>query len=355
MSLKALILVGGYGTRLRPITFTIPKPVIEFCGRPFIYNQLDALAKVGVDQIIFALSHFSETIKSSVLQWVKNHLQKTGKLIDIIFSNEPKPLGTAGPLKYAENYLTKSNAFFVLNSDVICEYPLEAMLAKAKETNGNVMLVTPVSDPSKYGLVSFENLQNRVEKFIEKPKTYNSNDEHFINAGIYLLKPDILTLIPENVMVSIEKQIFPKVAQMKELFVVKNPSFWMDIGQPFDFLKGTHLLLESQKKKNMVFSDLKNVTGLEIGQDVIVGANCEIGKFCKLENCVIMSGSKIGDFSLIKNSIIAPGCSLGKRNFVLDTIFGELVQTQEDCFISNSKICPFKEISTHQTINESIM
>ncbi|RKO95588.1 nucleotide-diphospho-sugar transferase, partial [Caulochytrium protostelioides] len=186
--MKALILVGGFGTRLRPLTLTMPKPLVEFANRPMILHQIEALVRAGVTDIVLAVNYRPEIMSDFISKYEK----ELG--VRITFSVETEPLGTAGPLALAKDILGKDDSpFFVLNSDVTCEFPFAAMIAfhKAHGAEGT-LLVTKVEEPSKYGVVVQYPQQSTIERFVEKPKEFVSNR---INAGLYLFSPAILRRI----------------------------------------------------------------------------------------------------------------------------------------------------------------
>lgn len=175
---RALILVGGYGTRLRPLTLSRPKPLVEFSNKPILMHQIEALVEAGVKQVILAVSYRAEQMENEL----KEEACKLG--VELIFSHETEPLGTAGPLALARDLLTNSNdPFFVLNSDIICEFPFRDLLAfhRSHGQEGTIV-VTKVEEPSKYGVVLY-NESGCIKDFIEKPQEFISNK---INAGLFI-------------------------------------------------------------------------------------------------------------------------------------------------------------------------
>lgn len=232
--MKALILVGGYGTRLRPLTLTQPKPLVEFANKPMMLHQMEALAAVGVDTVVLAVSYRAEQLEKEMTV----HADKLG--VRLIFSLEEEPLGTAGPLALARTHLEGDAPFFVLNSDVICDFPFEQMIEFHKRHGREgTIAVTKVEEPSKYGVVVFDEANGKIDDFVEKPQEYVGNK---INAGLYIFNSAILDRIPLK-PTSIEKEIFPEMANSGNLYAYVLPGFWMDVGQPKDFLKGMSLFL----------------------------------------------------------------------------------------------------------------
>lgn len=211
--MKALILVGGYGTRLRPLTLSTPKPLVDFCNKPILLHQVEALAAAGVDHVILAVSYMSQMLEKEM----KAQEQRLG--IRISMSHEEEPLGTAGPLALARDLLSETaDPFFVLNSDVICDFPFQAMVQFHRHhgQEGSI-LVTKVEEPSKYGVVVCEADTGRIHRFVEKPQVFVSNK---INAGMYILSPAVLQRIQLK-PTSIEKEIFPVMAKEGQLYAME--------------------------------------------------------------------------------------------------------------------------------------
>uniref|UniRef100_F6PSK8 mannose-1-phosphate guanylyltransferase n=2 Tax=Ciona intestinalis TaxID=7719 RepID=F6PSK8_CIOIN len=184
---------------------------------------------------------------SNVLEKEMNkHAKRLG--IEIIFSQEEEPLGTAGPIALARKYLGScAEPFFVLNSDVISDYPFSNLLEfhKGHGKEGTIC-VAKVEEPSKYGVVVYEKDSGRIQRFVEKPQEFVSNK---INAGMYIFNPSVLERIEERPM-SIEREVFPSMAEDDELYCMELNNFWMDIGQPKDFLKGMCMYLTSLRQKS---------------------------------------------------------------------------------------------------------
>lgn len=361
---KALILVGGYGTRLRPLTLSIPKPLVPFANKPMIVHQIEALKNVGCSEVVLAVSY-----KPSVMMEEMKKYEEEYK-IKITYSHETTPMGTAGPLALARESLTAdgNDMFFVLNSDVICDYPLADLVEfHKKHGKEGTIMVTKVEEPSKYGVVvSKEN--GEIQKFVEKPQVFVGNR---INAGIYLFNKSILDRI-ELRPTSIEKETFPQMAGAGELYAMDLPGFWMDIGQPKDFLTGMCMLLSSPKFKQdhademaktpengdykivhdsvLVHKTAKIGKGSVIGPNVVIGENVVIGDGVRLERSTIMHDSKIGSYSLVRSSIVGWNSTVG-RWARLDniTVLGEDVQIGDEVFVNGGKILP------HKSVNENIL
>merc|ERR1712137_573735 len=295
-NMKALILVGGFGTRLRPLTLTVPKPIVEFANKAMVLHQIQALVKVGVTEVILAVN-YQPQVMSSFLEKYEEALN-----VKISYSHETEPLGTAGPLALAREHLQDGDPFFVLNSDVICSFPFTKLLEFHKSHGGEgTIMVTQVEEPSKYGVVVFDSETGKIARFVEKPQIFVGNK---INAGIYIFNPSILDRI-ELKPTSIEKEIFPRMADDGQLFAQTLQGFWMDVGQPKDFLAGMKLYLQHLKQTDR--SLLVQPTGPGIIPPVMIDSSAQIGNACIIgpnvtigPNCLIEDGVRLSNASILE-------------------------------------------------------
>ncbi|KAJ3020084.1 hypothetical protein HKX48_001334 [Thoreauomyces humboldtii] len=350
--MKALILVGGFGTRLRPLTFTKPKPLVDFANRPMILHQIEALAKIGVTDVVLAVNYQPQAMLVAMAE-VEEKFN-----IKIHFSIESEPLGTAGPIALARDILAKNDApFFVLNSDVICEFPFEEMIAfhKAHGKEGTLM-TTPVEDPTKYGVVVLKEGTSQIDRFVEKPKEYVGNH---INAGIYIFNPSMIKRISPK-PTSIEKEVFPFMAQDGQLFATPLEGFWADVGQPKDFLTGSALYLASVHTKTpdilkvgdgivgnvLVDPSCEIGPNCVIGPNVVLGPKTKIGAGVRIANAVVMEGSVVRDNAYIKDSIVGWSSSVGKWSRLENiTVLGEDVHISDEVFVNGACVLPHKSVS----------
>jgi mannose-1-phosphate guanylyltransferase len=277
--------------------------------------------------------------------------------IKITCSQEPEPMGTAGPLALAREILDDGSGtpFFVLNSDVICEYPLLEMLDFHKKTGAEAtILVTKVTDPSKYGVVVMDDA-GKVDRFVEKPKEFVGDK---INAGIYCCNPSVLNRI-EPRPTSIEKEVFPKVAADGKLFAMPLEGYWMDVGQPKDYLTGLGLHLDSlRRRKPEQLAEGDNITGnviidetATIGQGCVIGPNVSIGKMCvigdgvRLSNCVILHRVKVKNFARVADSIVGWGTSVGQWARIDNkAVIGEDVFIGDEIYLNGAVVLPHKDL-----------
>ncbi|KAM3141093.1 hypothetical protein pb186bvf_006894 [Paramecium bursaria] len=353
--MKALILVGGYGTRLRPLTFSCPKPLVEFANKPIMLHQIEALVKVGVTEIILAINYQPDAMKEQI-----NKLQDLYK-VKITCSQETEPMGTAGPIRLAKELILKDNPeglFFVLNSDIICEFPFDKLIAfhKQHQREGTIF-VNEVEDPSKYGVV-ISDQDGRIKEFIEKPQEFISNK---INSGLYLFNTSIIDKIPLK-PTSIEREIFPQMAKDGQLYQLVLDGFWKDVGQPKDYLDGTVLILNSYAKhnpdllrrgRNIIGNVLIDETAIidenaVIGPNVIIGPGCQVKEGVRLRNCVLLKNSVINANSWINESIIGWSSIVGKWVRIEGvSVCGEDVQIKDEVYINQSFILPHRSVTAN--------
>ncbi|KAJ8974283.1 hypothetical protein NQ317_013172 [Molorchus minor] len=349
--LRALILVGGYGTRLRPLTLSRPKPLVEFANKPILLHQIEALVDAGVTEVILAVSYRAEQMEQELTE----EANKLG--INIIFSHESEPLGTAGPLALAKDILVKSTKpFFVLNSDIICDFPFRE-LAKFHASHGKegTIVVTRVEEPSKYGVVVYDK-ENCISSFIEKPQEFISNK---INAGLYILNPSVLSRI-ELRPTSIEKEVFPSIAADRHLYAFELQGFWMDVGQPKDFLTGMCLYLKHLRTSNpaklykgcgvvgnvLVDPTAKIGTNCQIGPNVIIGPGVVIEDGVCIKRSTILEGVTIRSNSWLESCIIGWRCSVGRWVRMEGiTVLGEDVIVKDETYINGGQVLPHKNIA----------
>ncbi|GMR50229.1 hypothetical protein PMAYCL1PPCAC_20424 [Pristionchus mayeri] len=352
IGMKALILAGGYGTRLRPLTLTQPKPLVEFANKQMILHQVEALAAVGVTTVVLAVSYRAEQLE----QEMGCHAERLG--VKIHFSQEEEPLGTAGPLALARPYLDGSDPFFVLNSDVICDFPFAAMIEFHKSHGAEATIaVTEVAEPSKYGVVVFEEQTGQISEFVEKPQEYVGNK---INAGLYILSPAVLDRIPLK-PTSIEKEVFPFVAADGKLYAFVLPGFWMDVGQPVDFLKGQTLYLQHMRRtaperlasgphiRGNVIVDPTATIGSDcvIGPDVVIGAGVRIESGVRLRGCTILAETIVQPNAFVTQSIIGRKCNIGSWvRMEGSSVLGDDVVVKEELYLNDAQVLPNKTIST---------
>ncbi len=318
--MQALILAGGEGTRLRPLTSTIPKPVVPLVGRPFISYMLQWLLRHGIDDVILGCGFMADGVRA-VLD------DGSGLGVRLRYLEEPTPLGTGGALKFAEDLLEER--FFMLNGDVLTDMDLTAQLEQHERTGARATLALyPVEDPSAYGLVRCQP-DGSVSEFIEKPGV-EELDTNLINAGAYILERGVLEgMPPAGTNVSIERELFPTLVG-RGLYGYEAGGYWMDIGTPDRYLEATYDILEGK---------VSTEVGRELGDH----------------------GLALVDAAAVEGRVVAPvlvaaGCSVGPHAFVGDrSVLGERVRVGERCRVEASVLLEDVTVGAGTTISSSII
>jgi NDP-sugar pyrophosphorylase family protein len=364
--LKALILAGGKGTRLRPLSCTRPKLLFPILNKPLLDWTLESLAEIGVDKVTLAVKHMAEVFK-----------QRYGKSkhgIKISYSKEKQPMKTGGAIKYAEQLIGNEEPFLVLNGDIFTKIDYKKLLKNHEETNAMATIALyRVEDSSRYGTVKLTK-ENQITQFIEKapPGKAPSN---LINAGIYVLNPKIFEFIPEGRPVSIEHEIFPKIAKKGTLFGHEFTEVWIDIGKPKDYLKANRILLDLKENKREYGKDINLGEKLRLNDPFIIGTGVDIGRQAKigpyaiigrdsvlgrevlLENSVVFSNAAIFDYASVKGAIIGEGATIGRGVKInKGCVIGDYVTIQDNVTVSrNAIICPSKDVTENVPESARIM
>ncbi len=332
--MQALILAGGEGTRLRPLTSTIPKPVVPLAGRPFISYMLEWLRSHGVDDVILSCGFMAEGVRS-----VLGEGEELG--LRLRYLEEPRPLGTGGALKFAEDLLDER--FFMLNGDVLTDIDLTAQLElHVRENARGTLALIAVEDPSAYGLVSRAE-DCSVTAFVEKPGP-EQRDAALISAGAYVLEREILaTMAPAGTNISIERDVFPTLVG-NGLFGYAASGYWLDIGTPERYLQGTYDILEgnvtTEVGRRLQDSGFVAVDGGTIDGRVLppalLGPDCTLHAGCVVgDRTVLGRGVTIGEGAHVECSVLLEDASVGAGSTVRGSIIGRGAVVGEHCLIQD--------------------
>jgi mannose-1-phosphate guanylyltransferase len=312
--MQAVILVGGEGTRLRPLTSRRPKPVITLVDRPFLVYMLQWLRGHGVDDVILSCGFEPTKVREALGDGDDLGL----KLRYVV---EPEPRGTAGALKYADEQVGLDERFLMLNGDVLTDVDVTAQLAQHEATGavGTLGLV-PVDDPSAYGLVLCDQAK-AVTGFLEKPapSQLDGIDRYYISAGIYVLQRSVLDMIDSGRNVSIEREIWPALVGHGLYGSQADGAYWMDIGTPERYLQGTFDILEGNVRTAAVERMGVGVTiapGAQIGSLVVLGTGVTIGEGARVERSVVLEGVTIGAGAELSDCIVAAGATIAEGAIV---------------------------------------
>jgi mannose-1-phosphate guanylyltransferase len=319
--MKAVILVGGEGTRLRPLTCNTPKAMLPVLNQPFLEHMIRYLRGHGVDEITFALCYLPDCIEG--------YFGKGSEFgVRLNYVTEESPLGTAGAVKNAERYL--DDLFLVFNGDIFTDIDLGVMLSFHQERKAKATIaLTPVENPSAYGVVE-TNAQGRVKRFIEKPPREEATT-NLINAGIYILNSEVLQDIPPNTFFMFEHHLFPHLLKKGvPIYGYPSDAYWIDMGTPEKYLQLHHDLLQ-KKSTAYSYSKLRHKEAktfihptARIEGAVVIGKGCNIGSgACIKGPAVIGEGSEILDGATIEGAVLWRNVRVGKRAILKDCIIGD--------------------------------
>jgi NDP-sugar pyrophosphorylase family protein len=321
--MQSLILAGGKGTRLRPLTMHTPKPIMPIANRPFLYYQLELLKRANVHDCILSLSYQPQKIEDKFGDGTLYGMR-------VSYTVEASPLGTAGAYRNAEGLINESTIVF--NGDVLTDIDLNEVIHFHREKNALATLVlTPVANPTAYGLVETDE-DGRIKRFLEKPKpeevTCNT-----INAGIYILEPKVLEYIPAGESYMFEYGVFPALLKNNEPFYAYiYDGYWRDIGSSASYLQSNldvlagkiNILERPSNERGEKFDETAEIDTLSVvdpsctikaGAQIInsvISRNCYIGEKAHIENSVIRGVSRIETSAQIRNSVLGKSCHVGR-------------------------------------------
>ena len=337
--MKAIMLAGGKGTRLRPLTIHTPKPIVPIFERPFLHYQLDLLKQVPeIDEVILSLNYQPRRIEE-----IFGNGDEAG--LNIRYVVEPAPLGTAGAVRYAGESLHESVVVF--NGDVLTNVDLAAVLRLHRERKAKATIVlTPVENPMAYGLVETD-ADGNIKRFLEKPKQDEITCDT-INAGIYVLEPDTFDRIPKDEPWSIERSFFPSLIERGETFVAYvYRGYWIDIGTPEKYTQ-VHRDVMDGRCHTVPFAGKPGFTwispnarvedgaiiegpcfidegavikaGARIGPYSVIGRQCHVEEHAVIEQSILWSSSRVGQEAQVRKAILGRHCHIGRNATVSDGV-----------------------------------
>ncbi len=322
--MKAVILSGGFGTRMRPLTYNTPKPLLPILNKPLIRHVIEQIPD-EVDEVILAANY--------KIDMLREYFEETELDIPVRVVDEPKPLGTGGAVKNVEGYL--DDTFFVINSDIISSIDLKQYLNFyiSKKAVGAIS-AWKVDNPEEFGIFEL-NEKNRILRFQEKPDPWEAFS-NIINAGHYILEPEVLDMIPPGEKVSMEDEIFPLLVD-KGLYGFKFQGYWIDCGRPSSFFKATHTLLEQMDEENYIGE--KSVVEGKLKNKTVLGIDCTVGK-SEISNSILFDGVEIDHGCTIENSIIGYDVIIESDVVVKDSIISDNVYLEQGKKIIEKKVTP---------------
>jgi mannose-1-phosphate guanylyltransferase / phosphomannomutase len=323
--MKAVIIAGGLGTRLRPLTLNTPKPLVPVINRPFTFFQIELLRKHGIKEIIINLHYHA----SQIIESLKDE-ERIG--VKFYFSLEEEALGTAGAVKNAEEYFDEE-PLVVLNGDILTNINISDVVNFHKKNNATVTIAAiPVDDPTKYGLMLTDE-SGKILQFIEKPN-WEGVTTNWINAGIYVIDPKIFKEVPKGENYSFERQVFPQIlASGRPMYAFKSEAFWLDIGDPGKYMLAHRAILRGDIEVKKEGSEKKTGIWIDDGTQIddkakvhgpaIIGKRCDIRPRARIDEfSVLGNGVVLGENSSVKFAVLWEGVKIGKNTKIANCVIG---------------------------------
>lgn len=369
--MKGVILAGGKGTRMRPLTYTTAKPMLPLINRPFMEHFILRLKSFGINEIILSTCYLPDAFYDYF-----GNGKKFG--VKLIYVSEDSPMGTCGAVKNVEKYL-ENETFYVFNGDILTNLNLKSMISyhKSKKADITISLVA-VEDPTAYGLVPIDK-NGKVKEFLEKPSLEEINT-NLINAGTYIIEPHILGHVPERENYSFERELFPKALKLGyKIFGFVSNAYWLDVGTPEKYMTAHIDILDKKIPLNISYKRVypniyigegskyvkdnlavgpiiigENTTlneGVRILPFSVIGKNCKISDGASISESIIFDNCRIGKNCIIRNSIIASNVIVGDNV----KIEGNSIVGENSTIESNNILKNGIKINVNSIINESVI
>lgn len=330
--MQAVVLVGGEGTRLRPLTLSTPKQMLPIVGQPMLERVLGHLATHGIDEAVLSLGYLPDAFRRA-------YPDGTAAGVRLSYAIEPEPLDTAGAVRFAADHAGVDETFVVVNGDVLTDMDLSALVAfhRDRGAEGTIAL-HPVEDPSSFGVVPTDG-DGRVTAFVEKPPR-DEAPTNLINAGTYVLEPSFLARVPAGRRVSIERETFPAVVRDGGLFARADDAYWLDTGTPADYLQAHRDLVEGRRgtppapgarrrDDGLWVTGSPQVDGAVVGacfvadgavvaegariERSVLGADSVVEAGATVSGSVLLAGARVAAGSTVSGSVLGPGATVGMR------------------------------------------
>jgi mannose-1-phosphate guanylyltransferase len=340
---RAVVLVGGEGTRLRPLTTTVPKPLLPIVGQAFLERQLAWLSSHGVDDVVLSLGYLPDAFEAHFPD------ARCGD-VSLHYATEPYPLGTAGAIRFAAASAGIDDRFVVCNGDVLTTLDLTALVEFHVDRSAEATIhLTRVDDPSAFGVVPTYD-DGEVKAFVEKPPP-GAAPTDWINAGTYILEPSVLRDVPLDLTVSIERETFPRMLEeRRRLFAHGTDDYWLDIGTPekyvqahLDVMSGVLGLPPLAGAREMApgvwaLGELDVAPDAVLSATVLLDADSVIGPAVQLRDTMVGRGARVGAASSLEHSVVGVRAQVGERVRVVDSIIGPGAVVGDDAVLLDQTI-----------------
>ena len=359
--MDAVVLVGGFGTRLRPLTLTVPKNLVPVAGVPLIERVVAHLAAHGVDRVVLSLGYRPDSFFAAFPS-------NTAAGVPLVYVVEPEPLDTAGAIRFAAKDAAVRDTFLVANGDVLTDLDITELIDTHRRLGAEATIaLTPVDDPSRFGVVPTD-AGGRVTDFVEKPDPGQA-PTNLINAGTYVFEPSVLGRIPAGRKVSVEREVFPAMVAGGTLFAVASDDYWLDVGLPDSYLRATTDLLDGTRgagpptpgadrraeggwtlgepvveagadvdDQSLLCDGCRVASGVEVRRSV-VGPASRVAAGVRLDDSVLLAGAILGEAAVVEGSIVGPGAVIGAGAKVTGlSVLGEGAVVEAGASLSGARI-----------------
>jgi mannose-1-phosphate guanylyltransferase len=331
--MRAVVLVGGFGTRLRPLTYTTPKPLLPVGHRPILEHVLANLARGGVTEAVLSLGFKPDAFRAA-------YPDGTCAGVALRYAVEDEPLDTAGAIRFAAHEAgLEGESIVAVNGDVLTDLDVGELVAFHRSRGGEGTIhLTPVADPSAFGVVPTD-ARGRVTAFIEKPPR-ESAPTNLINAGTYVLEPAALARIPAGGPASIERQTFPAMVADGTLFALATDDYWLDAGRPEQYLQANLDLLDG-RRRGAAIDPLGPGASVARGATVhraVIGAASNVGPDARVSDSVLLPGAVIGAGAAVERSILGAGVGVGAGAVVTDAVVGDGEQIEAGAALDGVRV-----------------
>jgi len=355
--IEAILLVGGQGTRLRPLTISTPKPMLPVAGFPCTEHQIALAREAGIGRIVLGTSY-----KAEVFEEYFDHGQNAG--VELVYAVEDEPLGTGGAIRNAAKYLTcgPNDPVVVFNGDVLTGLDIAGLVEKWRAADADVALyLTRVEDPRAYGLVPTDET-GRVLEFREKPTTAEEIVTDQINAGCYVFRRSVIDSIPSDIPVSVERETFPALLNSGATVIgVVDDCYWLDLGTPLAFAQGSADLVLGNAPSPLLAGNIGQAyvdpsafvapTAI-LRNGTYVGPGARIGDGAVIDASVIFPQVVIGNNSLVTKSIVSAGAVVGSDSKITEAVIAEQVTIGDSSVLeSGARVFPGETLAPASTVS----
>ncbi len=318
--MRAVVLVGGFGTRLRPLTFTRPKQLLPIGHRPMIDVVMGQLARSGITQAVLSLGYKPDAFRSL-------YPDGTCHGVGLVYAVEDEPLDTAGAIRFAATEAGIDDTFVVVNGDVLTTLDIASLVAfhRSHGAEGTIHL-TPVEDPSAFGVVPTAP-DGRVEAFIEKPPRHEA-PTNLVNGGTYVLEPSVLDRIPAGKPVSIERVTFPEMVADGALYAQATDDYWVDAGKPEPYVQAN---LDAVEGRGPAAGEPAIGPGAQVAGSVehsVIGSGAAVAAGATVRRSVLLPGAVVGSGATLTHCVLGEGVTIGEGATLTDCVLGDRVQVE---------------------------